>query len=208
MNRLSLSSCRIITFSIALVSFLVATNHNRLFEPQINSNLIINWLKSAPVLAQSMSPEKVGELIYSQMPELPQENQYIQKETGEVAKANNLVTRIVRYHQYTKARPTRFRLDWKLTLADYLGKNEIMVAERYPGNSTLTDNPLAQDKKVIQTLTMEQRQKLVDLLVSIYQPSSSSQEEEKSIPEKPSNQNNAPSTFQLPRQGGAELLMP
>lgn len=171
-----------------------------------------NYFSFSPVFAQSLSPEKVAEIIYEKMPDFPLENNYSKKETGEKVAENTLVTRIVRYHQYTKARPTRFRLDWKLTLADYLGKNEIIVEERYPGYSTLQQNPLSKDREVISNLTMKQRQQLVDLLVSIYLPPSQSQNNSESTPKKTEDDSNQspsqPPSLQLPQRGGAELLLP
>ncbi len=122
------------------------------------------------VLAERLTPETVAEKVYQQMPELPRENHYIQRETGKVAKENSLISRMVRYHQYVKSRPTGYRLDWKLTLADYLGKNEIIDEQRYPGSTTLTKNPLEGDKEAIRRLTRQQRGKLVDLLTGIYNP--------------------------------------
>ncbi|PZO21176.1 MAG: hypothetical protein DCF25_05425 [Leptolyngbya foveolarum] len=52
--------------------------------------------------------------IYEQLPALPLENQYSSK-TGQVAEDNTLVARIIRYHLYSKERPTNFRLEWKLS---------------------------------------------------------------------------------------------
>jgi hypothetical protein len=166
------------------------------------------WL--SPVHAQTLSPEKVAREVYEQMPTLAQENEYTRAETNEIDRDNTLISRIVRYHQYVKARPTAFRLDWKLTLADYLGVNEIIQESRYPGYSTLTKNPLEKDREAINSLTFEQRQQLVDLLVSIYKPKketssnlNSSPETNPSSLEKPHN-----SDFQLPTPGGADLLLP
>ena len=161
--------------------------------------------------AQTLPPKKVAAKVYQEMPDLPQENQYIRQETGEVDEDNTLVSRLVRYHQYLKARPTFFRLDWKLTLADYLGANEAILESRYPGYSTLTINPMKQDKQAINTLTREQRQQLVDLIVSIYNPQAEANSNSDSTAEKnappPSSTPSQPS-FELPKPGGAELLLP
>lgn len=162
---------------------------------------------SGKVFAQTLTPETISAKVYQQIPDLPLENQYFNQETREVASENTLITRIVRYHQYTKSRPTIYRLDWKLTLADYLGKNEIINENRYP-SSTLTENPLERDRTVIRSLTRQQRDQLVNVLVGIYNPefnSNNSQQVPQNQETKPSN--NVPS-FQLPRQGGADLLSP
>lgn len=158
------------------------------------------------VLAQTLTPEVVSEEVYKKIPDFPLENNYINIESQQVASENTLITRVVRYHQYIKSRPTIYRLDWKLTLADYLGKNEIIDENRYP-NTTLTENPLEKDKKIIQSLTRQQRDELVNVLVNIYNP----QVDSNNTPKLPQNQetkptNNSPS-FQLPRQGGADLLL-
>lgn len=164
---------------------------------------------SGKVFAQSITPEMASREVYRQIPDFPLENNYINSQTREVASENTLVTRIVRYHQYTKSRPTIYRLDWKLTLADYLGKNEIIDEARYP-NTTLTENPLERDRQVIQSLTRQQRNQLVDVLVNIYNPQVNSETENNQQP--PQNQQPIPprdsSSFQLPRKGGADLLLP
>jgi hypothetical protein len=121
-----------------------------------------------PVSAQTLNPEAVANVVYQKLPTLPQENQYLDRESQTVAKNNTLISRLVRYHQYIKSRPTNFRIDWQLTLADYLGINETMQEKRYPGNSTLTVNPLDGDRQVISKLTHQQRLELIDILVEIY----------------------------------------
>ena len=192
-----------------------------IFTPVINlSEHLLNsyWRQwqlitdsSAVVFAQSLRPEKVSAQVYQALPDLPQENNYINKETQEIVTENTLITRIVRYHQYTKTRPTIFRLDWKLTLADYLGKNEIIKRGRYPGYSTLTENPLEADRQAISNLTMEQREALVNVLVSIYNPnyqnSSTTQSPTEGNSSSSTKKDSSPS-FQLPQRGGAELLLP
>ena len=167
---------------------------------------------SEVAIAQSLQPEKVAEQVYQAIPDFPQENDYISQETNQTATKNTLVSRIVRYHQYTKARPTIFRLDWKLTLADYLSKNEIIVEQRYPGNSTLTQNPMRKDKEVISNLTMQQRDDLVRILVDIYKPKTTDTSVESTTPQNDNGtttENNSSSpTFKLPKPGGADLLLP
>ena len=106
---------------------------------------IISNLKStqlSPVQAQSLRPNSVAEQIYQLIPELPLENQYLSQETKEVATNNTLVSRLIRYHQYVKSRPVKFRLDWQFTMADYLESNEQISYDRYPGSKTLTNHPL------------------------------------------------------------------
>ena len=171
----------------------------------------ISGLKNnSVVFAQSVRPEETATRTYEQMPNLELANDYISSETGEKAIDNTLISRLVRYHQYVKSRPTIFRLDWKLTLADYLDKNETIQQIRYPGNSTLTENPLQNDRKIIQSLTRNQRNELVNILVSIYNPNYNSSES--SSPQNNQQQENldrdSPPKIKLPTTGGADLLLP
>ncbi len=155
----------------------------------------------------------VSEQIYQLLPQIPIENNYIGKESQDRATQNTFITRLVRYHQYQKARPTVFRLDWKLTLADYLGKNEAINEQRYPGFSTLTENPMEKDKQIIKNLTRKQRNDLVNALVSIYNPDYKL-EENSSTTKSPTDedssttQNDSPASFELPTPGKADLLLP
>jgi hypothetical protein len=121
-----------------------------------------------PVAAQTVRPESAAAIVYQRLPDIPKENQYVRQNTGTVDEDNTLVSRLVRYHQDLKKRPTTFRLDWKLTLADYLGVNEPIKADRYPGYTSLTTNPMENDVKAIRSLTRSQRSVLVDVLVGAF----------------------------------------
>jgi hypothetical protein len=114
-------------------------------------------------------------------------DRYVRQETGKVDAENTLIARLVRYHQDIKKRPTRYRLDWKLTLGDYLGVNEPIKADRYPGHSTLKTNPIEGDRKAISSLNRRQREALVDALASAYKTA------QQQAPEAPA-QNNNPET--------------
>ncbi len=116
-----------------------------------------------------LRPWEVGDVIYQFFPELPKENQY-QAISGGVATDNTLVSRLIRYHLYVKSRPGTYRLDWKLTLADYLGANEIMREGQYPGYDTLRTNPMAGDRAAITQLSRQDRDRLVELLVRAFNP--------------------------------------
>jgi hypothetical protein len=123
-----------------------------------------------PAIAQRISPSDVWQIVYQQLPDLPKENQYISKETKKVAENNTLASRMIRYHIYVKQRSPLYRLDWKLTLADYLNVNEPMYEPSYPGNDTLQQNPLEGDRTAIAKLTRKQRNNLVQVLVNIFNP--------------------------------------
>lgn len=164
-------------------------------------------LKSAT--AQVLQPEAVAANIYERFPDLPLENQYINQNTGE-AESSTLVGRIIRYHQYVKRRPNGFRLDWKLTLADYLGVNEPVEESRYPGHVNLQVNPYAGDIEAVKSLDLRQRNEIVEALVSIYDPEgvyslSKPTLEETEVEPSPSRQR--PSVT-FPQPGDADLLLP
>ena len=134
------------------------------------SAVLLSLLASlAPVTAQTViRSQDVWQQVYKLDPELPLENQYVSKETGKVSETNTLVSRLVRYHTYTKGRPPLYRLDWKLTLADYLGANDRISVSAYPGADTLRTNPAQGDMAAIQKLTRAQREALVDALVTVF----------------------------------------
>ena len=168
----------------------------------------INW--GLPrTIAQDLRPEMVAEEVYKIIPSLPQENQYLSQETGEVDLDNTLISRFVRYHEYVKNRPLKYRLDWKLTLADYFGINEPIRDFRYPGSSTLQLIPLEGDRAIITSLSRRQRNELVDTLISIY----NGQQQNRSTSNSPTSEDRSPSNNSnpipnLPQPGDAELLLP
>ncbi|XHU95205.1 MAG: hypothetical protein JJP05_05390 [cyanobacterium endosymbiont of Rhopalodia gibba] len=126
--------------------------------------------KVKPVNAQTLRPEEAAAIVYEKLSYLPKENQYIRRDTEKIDPVQTLISRLIRYHRDLKRREPSVSLDWKITLADYLGVNESMKKDRYPGSSTLQSNPLTLDVEAIQELNRHQRQELVDLLVSIYTP--------------------------------------
>ncbi len=161
------------------------------------------------VVAQTLRPEEVAAQVYRTIPSLPQENQYFSQETGEVDADNTLISRLIRYHQYVKNRPLSYRLDWKLTLADYFGVNEPIRDFRYPGSSTLQLNPLEGDRAVITNLSRRQRNELVDTLIGIYngqQPNNSTSDVSPEQSQPSSNDSNP--LPPLPQPGDADLLLP
>ncbi|MBE9221217.1 hypothetical protein IQ215_00760 [Cyanobacterium stanieri LEGE 03274] len=193
--------------AIALTTFLmVYFFHGQGLTLQGIENL--SW--NNPVYAQRISPETIALQVYEKIPEIPKNNQYTSVNSGQIIPEHTLISRLIRYHEYIKSRPVIFRLDWKLTLADYLGYNETMREERYPGFSTLTENPFTEDVRLIRSLSRKQRNQLVDVLVSIYQPTTPESEEssdDSNPAENNSSDNNNTSPI-LPRRGGANLLMP
>ncbi|MEH2392275.1 MAG: hypothetical protein V7K21_11680 [Nostoc sp.] len=167
------------------------------------SSIQTNLFSIQPAIAQRITPGDVWQQVYQQLPNLPRENKYISKENGKVAENNTLVNRLIKYHIYTKGRAPIYRLDWKLTLADYLGANEIIYDTSYPGNDSLRENPLEGDRKAISRLTRSQRDALVQVLVNIFNPTS----QNTLSPNSNTTANPSTSTTpQPPQRGGAELL--
>jgi hypothetical protein len=168
---------------------------------------LLLMMSGTRALARTMTPEEVANTIYQQIPNLPREDGYLDRESQTAAKQNTLISRLVRYHQNVKSRPTGFRLDWQLTFADYFGINETIQENRYPGSSTLTVNPLEGDRQAIRKLTRQQRRQSIELLVSIY----NNLEQKNSTPTSgteqtpPDSINNQPERI-LPRSGDANLL--
>jgi hypothetical protein len=130
--------------------------------------IVLCWtiILTVPTPAQSGRVSDAGPLVYQQLPELPQANQYIDRETQRVDANNTFVGRLINYHLYAKGRPANLRLDWKHTIADYLGANEDIDPERYPTQKRLQTNPLEGDRAVLQKLTRAQRDQLVQVLIT------------------------------------------
>jgi len=152
-----------------------------------------------------LRPESVAVTVYQTLTYLPKNNDYRRLETGEVSPDSTLISRFIRYHQDVKQRSTEFRIDWQLTMADYLGVNEPIKADRYPGHLTLQTNPMEADIKSIRSLKRSQRRSLLDLIVSIYAPPITP-----SPAQTPSNTPNpvTPSKPTLSKPGDANLLQP
>ena len=168
-----------------------------------------NLLGTQPAIAQLVRPGDVWQQVYQQLPNLPLENQYSSKETGKVARDNTLISRLIKYHIYVKGRPPNYRLDWKLTLADYLGANEIMEEGIYPGNDSLRANPIDGDRTAIGHLNRAQRDALVEVLVSIFNQTSATLDPTPDALSHPSSERHPSSTAApQPHPGDAKLLMP
>lgn len=182
----------VVTFFLGIILFILASN--------------IKNVQLSSVTAQSLRPNEAAAQVYQLMPQLPLENQYLNQETQEIVTDNTLISRLIRYHQYVKNRPVKFRLDWKFTIADYLEANEQISFERYPGSKTLTTHPLEGDRSAIYNLSRSQRSQLVDTLVSIYNPDGISTPNNRTIETPNSPANNSNNTPRLPQPGDADLL--
>ncbi len=165
------------------------------------------------VQAQSiLRPEDAARMVYEKLPDIPLENQYVRKDSGQVDPDHTLISRVIRYHRDVQRRAMQYRFDWKLTLADYLGINQPVREERYPGSDTLTQNPWERDLKIINQFNRRQRLALVDLLADIYgaenpiPPARSPQTLPSPDPSSP--QPTPTSKPPLSQPGDAQLLMP
>jgi len=166
-----------------------------------------------PLVAQDLRVGDAWQQVYQLLPDFPRENQYVNRETGKIAESNTLISRLIRYHIYVKARPVNYRLDWKLTLADYLGANERMPASTYPSADTLRTNPLQNDVAVIRSLNRTQRDALVQTLVNIFTTRDSTPAPNVPTPQVPNASPAVPAAPQAapqrdPRPGDAQLLLP
>ncbi len=118
--------------------------------------------------AQLSSSTDVAKLVYRRLPTLALENQYIRADSNKQAVESTLVSRIVQYHSSVKGRSPLYRIDWKTTLADYLGIHEVIQPETYPGYAFLKKSPLDSDRISVQKLNAAQRNALVQSLVDAF----------------------------------------
>ncbi|NJN76220.1 MAG: hypothetical protein HC796_08540 [Synechococcaceae cyanobacterium RL_1_2] len=173
-----------------------------------SSILIITMGWTQPLFSQSSSFDRAAQQIYTQLPDFPLGNNFALAESNQSLENNTLISRLLRYHR-GKFRNNESRFDWKLTLADYLGLNEAISPDRYPGSSTLNTNPLEQDQALINQLNREEREALIMAIVNFYLPSTE-------VTETNSNQKNQPNDAIegnpsveepiIPRAGDASLL--
>lgn len=174
----------------------------------------VSQAQGLPTGGYTLVVEVIAQQVYDKFPDLPKNNDYRRQSDGTPDPDNTLISRMIRYHRDIKKRPTRYRLDWKLTLADYLGVNEQILPEGYPGFSTLQESPLDSDRQLIENLNRQQRQELVDFLAQIYRPQTLPSNTE--VDQNNSNADSeeiapaviTPSQPGLAKPGDAQLLMP
>ncbi|MBD2462228.1 hypothetical protein H6G89_14365 [Oscillatoria sp. FACHB-1407] len=162
----------------------------------------------APPTTERVRPLDVWQQVYERLPDLPREDQYISSETGQIATSSTLISRLIRYHTFVRGRSPNYRFDWKLTLADYLGVNELIRSAGYPGYDTLTVNPLSGDREAIGQLTRAQRDTLVNVLVSVFTTANNTASPTPTTPSRPTatpRPSVTPPVIQ-PRPGDAQLL--
>jgi hypothetical protein len=180
-----------------------------LWKAEVRDPSVFKLMGLKPATAQIWRTEDVWRQVYERLPNLPQENQYVSKETGQVNPDDTLVSRLIRYHVYTKSRPPNYRFDWKLTMADYLGANELLMESQYPSNNTLRENPMEGDRSAIQKLSRTERDALVNVLASVFNPNrTETSAPTPSASPPPETTPNPRATPSLPKPGDARLLMP
>ena len=158
----------LIAFGMSLALLLapsqsVIHHHDSSFLSQAGQSLYMK-----PASAQRLSVSDIAQQVYASFPLLPLENDYIDRETGEVDVDNTLVSRFIRYHLYVARRQPIYRLDWKISLADYLGVNDWIREEQYPGASDLRTNPINMDLDAMRQLNRAERDALVEELVAVF----------------------------------------
>lgn len=159
---LSLKSVRVVIF----IALFIATM-TFVFLSAETGTTTLGLFSTQPAIAQPITVGDIWRKVYQQLPDFPKENTYSSKEGG-VAQNNTLVSRMIQYHVYIKGRPPIYRLDWKLTLADYLEVNEVILDTSYPGHELLKKNPLDGDRAAIKKLNRTQRDALVQALVNAF----------------------------------------
>lgn len=190
----------------------VASRDTTLTPSFLKGNPIVaqfSSLRASPAIAQPVNVGDLVPLVYEALPYIPLENDYRDLD-GNPSPQSTLLSRFVRYHTSVQQRSPLFRLDWKLTLADYLGQNETMFRDSYPNHNTLQENPFERDVEVIRSLTRAQRDELVNTLVDLLnplgsQPSAPSPAVEETSPE--TRPRSPAPTPQEPQPGDAELLL-
>lgn len=171
------------------------------------SSSFMALIGTQPATAQVFDSQDAWRKVYERLPNFPRENQYVSKETGKIDENSTLASRLIRYHVSVKSRPPGYRMDWKLTLADYLGVHQYLVESQYPGSNTLRQNPWESDRAAIVKLNRKQRDALVDVLVSIF----NTNRPEAPTPKPSASPSAAPptpnrTTPSLPKPGDAQLL--
>jgi hypothetical protein len=199
-----------------LIMVLIMTGLTLVAGAIAQSSRLPSVAQSAPTISrQRFRIEDVVAQVYAQVPSLPHENQYVSVATGKVDPDNTLVERLIRYHLYVRSRPPLLRLDWQLTLGDYLGINQIMNETTYPGYETLKTSPLEGDRNAIDRLSLSQRRALLAALVSAFNPESQSPTERSQSPTQPTS-SDAPAKVEtrpnllrpLPPGGAEQLRLP
>ena len=127
--------------------------------------LVFTVISATTATAQVVRTGDIAQKIYVELPEIPLENQYFNRRINKVDSNNTLISRMIRYHAYLKGRPVALRLDWKLTMADYLGANDTMDLATYPGQDILAVNPMDADRAAINTLSRKTRDRLIERLI-------------------------------------------
>lgn len=132
---------------------------------------------SPTAIAQSsrlrqLRPQQILVEASKQLTFIRPDNQYVDRQTQKIRTDYTALARLIEYHVYSRGRSPLYRLDWKLTLADYLGAFELMDDDNYPGASQLRSNPAAADRAQVRSWSPSQREQFVNTLTALYNPAS------------------------------------
>lgn len=122
---------------------------------------------SSVASAQSANPNSMATQVYERLPDFPREDQYPERGRSTLSDST-LISRLIQYHTFVKGRLPIYRLDWQVTFADYLGLNDYILEETYPGQGFLRTNPMAADIEAVQQLSRTQRRAVVQALVDVF----------------------------------------
>lgn len=161
-----------------------------------------------------VNPRQVAQALYRELPDFPRENHYLRRDNRRPAPESTLLERFITYHTVVKGRSPLSRFDWLISLADYLGVNDFLSPETYPGRSYLTTNPMEQDVAAMRQLNRRQRQALVNALTAFYTrqaglPTATPQPSQGDVLPPPAPENASGTLLPpVPQTGGAILLKP
>ncbi|MEL6249783.1 MAG: hypothetical protein AAFQ61_12425 [Cyanobacteria bacterium J06626_23] len=139
------------------------------------SHFGLSWVGLAPtaeaqpaLVLRRVEPVAIATQLHARYPDIPLENTYLRLSDGTPHPDSTLVSRLIRYHLFVKDRPANFRLDWKLTLADYLGAFQPIEPQFYPDQDELTESPMTGDMAAVARMSRNQRNQLVQGLVDVF----------------------------------------
>ncbi len=131
--------------------------------------MVLAVVPSSPSWSQLRLIPAAEQSVYEALPTFPRETQYVPRDSDDTNEdPSTLVRRLMLYHLQVKGRSLSSRLDWKLTLADYLEANEPMFPQAYPGARTLTENPFNRDRELIKALTRPERNQVLEVILTAF----------------------------------------
>ncbi len=121
---------------------------------------------------RQLRPQEILVEASKQLTFIRPDNQYVDRQTKKIRPESTALARLIEYHVYGRGRSPLYRLDWKLTLADYLGAFELMDDDSYPGANQFVRNPVTTDRLQVRSWSRSQREQVVNTLTALYNPNS------------------------------------